>query len=99
MTANGSKDDAHDAPGGTGAGQAAWADAPRPSVQVVERVADARDRDPMDLPQLNDYVDPDALDKFLGAVAERGAGTAHVTFDYDGLRVTVDSTGAVTIEE
>lgn len=99
MTANGSDDDARDAGTETGLGRTVWSDSTRPSVQIVETVAEATEQDPMEMPQLNDYVDPDALDKLLGAAAAKGAETAHVSFDYDGVRVTVDSTGAVTLEE
>lgn len=100
MTANGgSEDDTRDAGTDEQPPRRPWRTAPRPSLEVVETVADATDRDPMDLPQLNDYVDPDALDKLLGSVAAKDAEPAHVTFDYDGVRVTVDSTGAVTVEQ
>lgn len=99
MTTNGPDGDADDAGTAAGLRRGDWSDATRPSVQVVEAVAAETDRDAMHLPQLNDFVDPDALDKFLGAAAEKGEGVAHVSFDYDGLRVTVDSTGTVTVEQ
>lgn len=83
----------------TSSSQRVWETTARPSVEVVEAVASATARDPMEMPQLNDYVDPDALDTLLGAAAEKGSEPAHVSFDYDGLRVTVDSTGAVTVED
>lgn len=99
MTTNGPDDDAKDAGTATGLRRDVWTDATRPSVKVVEHVAAETDRDSMDLPQLNDFVDPDALDKFLGAVATKSEDVAHVSFDYDGFRVTVDSSGTVTLEE
>lgn len=100
MTANGgSEDDVQEPTPGTTADGPVWDASARPSVEVVEAVAEATARDPLEMPQLNDYVDPDALDKLLGAAAEKGSAPAHVTFTYDGVRVTVDSTGAVTVEE
>lgn len=100
MTANGGSEDDAQKPGmGTSTSSRVWETTARPSVEVVEAVAAATARDPLEMPQLNDYVDPDALDKLLGAAAEKSTDPAHVSFDYDGVRVTVDSTGAVTVEE
>ena len=92
-------EDAKDTGTGTTARGGVWQSTARPSVEVVEAVAAATERDALELPPLNDYVDPDALDTLLSAVAEKGSESAHVTFSYDGIRVTVDSTGAVTVEK
>lgn len=100
MTTNGgSEDDAHDVETERSAARRSWTDTPRPSVEIVETVADVTERDPMTMPQLNDYIDPDALDKLLGSAVANDAAPAHVSFEYVGVRVTVDSTGAVTVEQ
>jgi len=48
-----------------------------PSEAVVETLADALDRDPLDLPPLNDVLDPDALDALFadtpGGTVREGA--------------------------
>lgn len=61
---------------------------------VVETVAAATDRDPVDLPPLYESVDPDALD---ACVASMASGT--VTFSYAGYAVTVDDEGSVDLTE
>jgi hypothetical protein len=62
--------------------------------RIVEAVADRSDADPLELPPLYDYVDPDALDAFV-----RGTADGVVAFRYAGDAVTVDSSGEVDVEE
>lgn len=66
------------------------------SVHVVEAVSNFVAREPVDLPVLNDAVDPDALDSLLTPTTVRGV---EVTFDYAGITVTVDNRGRITLED
>lgn len=67
----------------------------QPSIAVLEAVATATNRDPIDLPRLHDYVDPDALDALVSTGS--ADGSVSVSFDYDGLEVTVDSVDGVEL--
>lgn len=66
-----------------------------PSRATYLAVAEATDRDPMDLPPLMDTIDADALDAFI----DRGSDTvgSKLTFEYAGCSVTV-TTEEVTVE-
>lgn len=64
------------------------------SQRVVEAVADYTDTDMLELPPLYDSVDPDALNKLI-----RSASDSHVTFEYAGYRITIDTQGAIQIDE
>lgn len=61
------------------------------SVQVIQTVADATDRDTSELPPLYGTVDPDALDALV-----EGMTDGEITFTYAGEEVTVTSTGHVS---
>lgn len=66
------------------------------STHVVEAVSNFVARDPVDLPVLNDAVDPDAVDAFLTPATVR---SLEVSFSYAGCTVTVDNRGRVTVAE
>jgi hypothetical protein len=70
-----------------------------PTEAVVDAVADARDCDPLDLPPLNDAVDPDALDALF---ADTAGGTprygGYLTFHYCDCTVTVSGVGTVVVD-
>ncbi|MFC6953957.1 HalOD1 output domain-containing protein [Halorubellus litoreus] len=63
------------------------------STRVIEAAAARTDRDELDLPPLAEVVDPEALD----TIADDSS--AVLTFPYAGMHVTVDETGAVTVDE
>ena len=67
---------------------------PTASERVIHRVAEAVERDPLELPPLYDHVDADALDSLVEGLTD-GA----VTFTYVGYDVTVHSTGEVRLAE
>ncbi len=72
----------------------------RSGVAVVKRVADETGVSPMELPQLNETVDPDALDDLLesGDQSNRGAWPV-VTFSYANQRVRMTADGRVTLSD
>jgi hypothetical protein len=71
-----------------------YRDAESPSTAVVEAVAMATDRDPLDLPILADALDTDALDALVTHSTDT---TTHISFTYAGVDVGVDSTGAIVV--
>ena len=62
--------------------------------RVVEAVADHTDTDVMDLPPLFDSIDPEALDRVV-----RSMNDGEISFVYADLRITVDSHGAIRVED
>lgn len=68
-----------------------------PSTAVVETVAVARDCEPTMLDPLYEYVDPEALDTFVRS--SESPADARVSFDYDGLTVTVRGSGDVVVRD
>jgi hypothetical protein len=69
-----------------------WEREEGPSATVIQVVASATDRDPLELPPLHDCVDADALDTI---VASRDAGDVRVSFTYADVEVVVESSGWV----
>lgn len=64
------------------------------TVAVVEHVATREDVDPLDLPPLNDVIDPDALT----ALFEDPESAAHrVTFSYNGYEIVVEGPEQVQV--
>lgn len=71
-----------------------WGEVGKPSTAVVEAVATARAVDPMQLPPLNDHIDPDALDRLL-----QETKSAQVSFTYDGADIFVADDGTIEVSE
>jgi hypothetical protein len=71
-----------------------------PSVAVVDAVAAAVGRDPLELPPLYSVLDTDALDALFASPANgqfRGPGS--VAFEYADHDVTVRSHGTIRVEQ
>ena len=68
---------------------------------VVEEIAAREGIKPVELDVvLHDVIDADALETLTDATDSREESTPlEVTFPYHGYTVTVDETGAVTVEE
>lgn len=73
-----------------------WDQAERPSIAVVEAVAAETDRDPTDVPPLQGRIDTDALDTLVTAANQTGDGVV-VSFEYDGVDVSLDSDGTLDV--
>lgn len=71
-----------------------YRDAESPSTAVVEAVALATGRDPLELPLLQEVLDTDALDALVTHSAD---ATARVSFTYDGVDVVVDNAGGIVV--
>ncbi|GAB3032790.1 HalOD1 output domain-containing protein [Natronobiforma cellulositropha] len=77
----------------------------RPSVTetIIEHVADADGRDPLELPPLWDAVDPEALETLFAPTKSGGVRAGRVEFAYCGYWITVedaeDDTLAVSLEQ
>lgn len=62
--------------------------------RVIQRVAETKQSDPLQLPILQDAIDPDALETLID---ELQAG--HVSFTYADQEVTITSDGEITLRE
>ncbi len=72
----------------------------RSGVAVVKRIADETGVSPMDLPQLNETVDPDALDDLLESVEQSNRDAWPViAFSYANRRVRLTADGRVTLSD
>jgi hypothetical protein len=67
-----------------------------PSEAVTTAVADMTNQSRVELPVLNDTIDPGALNRFFDS-ADGNASSLIVTFDYCGYSVTV-TPGEVRVE-
>ncbi|SIR04147.1 hypothetical protein SAMN05421858_1215 [Haladaptatus litoreus] len=72
----------------------------RPSIRVVNAIAEHEGTTPTEIrPVLYDIIDPDALDSlFSETQLGNSRSDGHVSFEYDGHKVTVYSDGRVEIE-
>ena len=68
------------------------------TMSIVEAVSSAEDRSVLELPPLNDAVDPDALAALFPETADRDRGAEEVSFEYSDSVVTVYGSGQVSIE-
>lgn len=66
--------------------------------RVLERVAEQRGVDPVELPPLYESIDPDALETLFAPAGTRSRNAGRVTFEYAGCRVTVGTDGTVLVE-
>ena len=71
-----------------------YRDAQSPSTAVVDAVARATGRSPLDLPVIQDVIDTDALDAL---VTHSTDGTTRISFTYGGVDVVVDSAGGISV--
>ncbi|MFC6720738.1 HalOD1 output domain-containing protein [Halobacteriaceae archaeon SHR40] len=67
--------------------------------EVVEKVAEAEDVDPLELtPPLYEVIDPDALDQIFASTPTAGGIEGQMTFFYNGYEVTVSGDGYVSVQ-
>jgi len=64
---------------------------------VVEEVANRKGVAPEELRPLSDVVDPEALDALFTSVPGADHREGRVSFAYEGLTVTVDQNGSVSV--
>lgn len=69
----------------------------RPSVAVVEHIADHLDADPLALEPLSNAIDPDVLDAFASAGSV--APDSELRFSYLGCEVVVFGDGRVHLSQ
>lgn len=67
-----------------------------PGIAVAAAVAEMKRVDPSDLEPLQNVVDTEALAELMRP-RSRTAGSTQVSFDYEGVTVTIASTGLITI--
>ncbi|MDG5819838.1 HalOD1 output domain-containing protein [Natronococcus sp. A-GB7] len=68
----------------------------RPSISIVERVADETGRSPLELPPLNETVDVDALDRLLETDGSSGPWPT-VVFRYANRRIRATADGVIEL--
>lgn len=70
-----------------------------PSVtsQVIDAVASAEDRDPVELPPLQEVVETDALDALFDTARDAEASPVELCFCYSESIVTVHSEGMIDV--
>lgn len=78
----------------TDGGNQGWSDDSTPSEAVIETIAEETASDPLELPPLNNAIDPEALDRLFD---NRQGGT--VTFCCYEHIITVKQDGTVAIHE
>ncbi len=66
-------------------------------VAVLHAVAAHRDVDPIELPPLYEWIDPNSLDALFEPTRRDGTRCGRLEFTYDGHAVTVDCADGVTI--
>lgn len=67
------------------------------SIAVVHAIAAHRGVDPVELPPLYEWIDPDAIDALFEPTRTGGPRRGRLEFEYDGHTVAVDCTDGVTI--
>lgn len=67
------------------------------SHRVIEAVAEARGVDPLDLPPLHEFVDPDALGRIFATTNTSPRSTGKVQFTMEGYVIVVQSDGSVDV--
>ncbi|WP_313692931.1 HalOD1 output domain-containing protein [Halorarum halobium] len=77
--------------------RAVWDGSGKPSIGLIEAVAEATDRDPTAVPLLQECIDVDALNSLLTGVEDDGGTTVRVSFTYAGVDVMVGSDGEITV--
>jgi hypothetical protein len=86
-----------EAPDGNGdAVRRRWGGEYTASEVVIEAVAAATGRDPMELPPLYRTVDPEAVDALFGGADGDPERDVFLSFTYAGAAVTVDDGGELT---
>ncbi|WP_241154891.1 HalOD1 output domain-containing protein [Halorubrum sp. CSM-61] len=68
------------------------------STAVVEAVATANDRDPLEMPPLYDALDVESLEHIMASDRTAVQRDISVSFTYDGAFVWVTSGGAIEVD-
>lgn len=73
-----------------------WSSMP-PSTAVVDAVAFATDRDPIELDSLHDSIDFDALDTLLDSSRPTDAGELALSFEFEDHEILLYQSGTVVV--
>ncbi|WP_149797305.1 HalOD1 output domain-containing protein [Halorubrum xinjiangense] len=67
--------------------------------EVVTRVAEVEDVDPVEVtPPLNEVIDPEALNQIFASTPTGDRMEGQVTFPYNGYEITVSGDGSVSVQ-
>lgn len=78
--------------------RAAWDRDESPTLAIVEAIASALDRDPMEMPPLYEVVETEALDAILQRGVRTDSVPVTIQFEYEGFDVTVDSRRQIKLQ-
>lgn len=76
-----------------------WLSEDQPSTAIIQAVAQRKGTEPLDLPPLYEYVDPEAIDSLLLTAAENDNASIEVQFDYLEHTITITSDGHFSISD
>lgn len=76
-----------------------WTPPEKPHAAIVRAIARARGQDPIALDPLYDSIAVDALDALLTGTRVPNRSAVRVSFFHDGLAITIDGNGALTVAE
>lgn len=68
-----------------------------PSTEIIATVASATGQDPLELPRLAEYVDPESVNTLLSADSPTPRGGVRISFEYAGFRVIADRDGSLDV--
>ncbi|MGM0605945.1 MAG: HalOD1 output domain-containing protein [Halobacteriota archaeon] len=77
--------------------QSDWTTSEQPSAAIIDCIAAASDRSPLDMTPLHEYVDPEALDAIVTSAKSASQSEFRVSFRYEELDVSVEANGTVTV--
>ena len=75
----------------------AWDKGENPSTIIVEEISSTLGEDPLDLPPLYEYIDPEALDTLLHYAADHQIDDTEVAFNYCDYSINIVSNGYLSI--
>lgn len=68
-----------------------------PSIEIVERVADAKGVAAEELTSIYEAIDADALDTLIQSETDGGAGISHLQFQYEGYTIVAAADGQIEL--
>ncbi|QLG28984.1 hypothetical protein HUG10_16210 [Halorarum halophilum] len=74
-----------------------WVESGRPSIAIVEAIAEATGRDPVSVAPLYEHIDSDALDALVTAAKDSSRPDVRVSFSVDVFTIVVDGGGGLEV--
>lgn len=74
-----------------------WTEIERPSLAVIEAIAELTDRDIRELPPLQHSLDVEAFDALITRRQTNPGTDIQVSFRYEGYIITVEADGSIVV--